>query len=72
MDDFYKMVFLLEELQHAQNNPGFFQDCVILIFQNNIVAKFNKFVLMKLLKKVYTYHSINNIDINKDKIDHIL
>lgn len=65
------MVFLLEELQHAENNPGFFQDCVILTFWNDVVAEFNESFLMKLLGEVYIYNFINNIDINEDKIDYI-
>lgn len=71
MDDFYNMVFLLEKLQYAGNNLSFFQDHVILTFWNDLVAKFNKFFLIKLLEEVHIYNSINNIDINKDKTDHI-
>lgn len=66
------MVFLLEELSYARNNPSFFQDRVILIFRNNIVVEFNKSLLIKLSEEVYTYNSIDNIDINKDKTDYIL
>ena len=35
------MVFPLKELQHAESNTGFFQDCVILTFRNDMVAEFN-------------------------------
>lgn len=65
------MVFPLEELQHAENNPDFFQDCIILIFWNDVVAEFNESLLMKLLGEVYTYNSIDNVDINEDEIDYI-
>lgn len=36
------------------------------------MAKFNKFLLIKFLKKIYVYNLINNIDLNKNKIDYIL
>lgn len=36
-----------------------------------MVAEFNKSLLIKLLKDVHTYNSINSVDINKDRIDHI-
>lgn len=65
------MVFPLKELQHAENNPSFFWDYVILIFQNDLVAKFNKSFLMKLPKKINIYGFVDSIDINKNKTDHI-
>lgn len=71
MDDFYNMVFLLEKLPYARNNSSFFQDCIILIFRNNIVVEFNKSLLIKLSEEVYIYNSVDNIDINEDKTDHI-
>ena len=71
MDDFYNIVFPLKELQHAGNNPGFFQDCVILTFQNDVMAEFNKSFLMKLPGEIHIYDSIHTVDINKDETDHI-
>ena len=71
MDDFYNMVFPLEELQHAGNNPGFFRDRVILTFRNDVVAEFNESLLMKLPGEVHTYDSVDSVDINEDETDHI-
>ena len=71
IDDFYNLVFPPEELQHAANNPGFFRDCVILTFRNNVVAEFNKSLLMKLPGKVHTYDSVDSVDINEGETDHI-
>ena len=71
IDDVYNIIFLLEELQHAGNNSGFFWDRVILTFRNDVVAEFNKSLLMKLPRAVHTYNSVDNVDINEDKIDHI-
>ena len=71
MDDFYNMVFPLEELQHAGNNPGFFRYCVILTFRNDVVAEFNESLLMKLLGEVHTYDFVDSVDINEDETDHI-
>lgn len=65
------MVFPLEELQDAENNPGLFRDSVILTFWNNVVAELNKSLLMKLPGNVHTYDFVNSININEDKIDHI-
>lgn len=36
-----------------------------------MVIKFNKSLLTKLFKDVHIYDSIDNVDINKDKTDHI-
>lgn len=71
IDDFYNQVFPLEELQYAGNNSSFFWDCIILNFWNDIVAEFNESFLIKLLKKIHIYNSINNVDINEDKTDYI-
>lgn len=65
------MIFLLEELQNARNNPGFFQDGVIFTFWKNVVAELNKSLLMKLPREIHTYHFVNSINMNKDKTDHI-
>ena len=65
------MVFPLEELQHAGNNPGFFRDRVILPFRNNVVAEFNESLLMKLPGEVHTYDSVDSDDINENETDHI-
>lgn len=35
------------------------------------MAKFNKFSLIKLLREVYIYNFVDNVDINKDKTDNI-
>ena len=66
MDNFYNMVFLLEELEYARNNLGFFE-----IVRNNVVAKFNKSFFIKLPREVHIYNSMNTDDINKNKTDHI-
>ena len=71
MDDFYNLVFPLEKLRHAANNLGFFQDCVILTFRNDVVAEFNESLLMKLPGEVHTYDSVDSVDINEDETDHI-
>ena len=67
---FYKSVFPWEELQQAGNNPGFFRDRVILTFWNDVVAKFNKSLLIKLPGEVHTYDSVDSVDINEDETDH--
>lgn len=36
-----------------------------------MVAEFNKFLLIKLLEKIYINDFIDNIDINKDKTNYI-
>ena len=71
MNDFYNMIFLLKELQHAGSNSSFFWDHIILTFRNDLVAKFNKSLLMKLLGEIYTYNFIDSVDINEDKTNHI-
>lgn len=71
MNEFYKSIFPQEELQQARNNPGFFWDWVILTFRNDVVAEFNKSLLTKLPGEVYTYDSVDSMDINKDETDHI-
>ena len=67
INDFYKSVFPLEELQQAENNPGFFRDRVILTFCNDVLAEFNESLLMKLSGDVYTYDSVDSVDINQDE-----
>ena len=71
MNDFYNLIFPQEELQRAGNNPGFFQDCVILTFRNDVVAEFNESLLIKLPGEIHTYDSIDTVDINEDETDHI-
>lgn len=36
------------------------------------MAEFNKSLLIKLLRKIHIYNFVDSIDINEDKIDHIL
>ena len=36
-----------------------------------MVAEFNKSLLIKLPKEVHTYDSVNSVDVNKDRTDHI-
>ena len=64
-------MFILEELQHAGNNLGFFRDRVILTFRNNVVAEFNECLLIKLPREVNTYDSVDSMDVNEDGTDHI-
>ena len=71
MNDFYNSIFPQEELQRAGNNPGFFRDRVILTFRNDVVAEFNESLLLKLPGEIHTYDSIDTVDINEDKTDHI-
>lgn len=71
MNDFYNSVFPQEELEQAGNNPGFFRDRVILTFRNDVVAEFNESLLLKLPGEVHTYDSMDSIDINEDKTDHL-
>ena len=35
------------------------------------MAKFNEFFLIKLPEKVHIYNSVESVDINKDRTDHI-
>ncbi len=71
MNDFYESVFPLGELQQARNNPVFFRDHVILTFRNDVVAEFNESLLTKLPGDVHTYDSVDSVDINEDRTDHI-
>lgn len=49
----------------------FFQNHVILIIQNDVVAEFNKSFLIKLPGEVYIHNYIGSINMNEDKIHHI-
>ena len=71
MNNFYKSVFSLRELQQAWNNPVFFRDRVILTFRNNVVVEFNESLLTKLPGDVHTYNFVDSMDINEDGTDHI-
>lgn len=72
MNDFYNIVFFLEEVQYAGNNLGFFGNCVIHTFWNDVVPEFNESFLIKLPGEVHTYDSVNSVDVNENRIDHIL
>lgn len=69
--EFYKLVFPNQELQLARNNCIFFQDRVILNFCNNVVSKFDKSLLTKFPGNAHIYDSIDNININKNRTNHI-
>lgn len=71
MNDFYNMIFPLKELEYAGNYPGLFRDYIILTFWNDVLAEFNKSLLIELLGEIHIYDFIDNIDINEDNMDHI-
>lgn len=71
INNFYNLVFPYEKFQQAGNNSGFFEDCAIFTFYNDVVTELNKSLLLKLLEEVHTYNFVDSVDINKDKTDHI-
>lgn len=49
----------------------FFWNYVILTFWNNMVAEYNKSFLIKLQREIHTFNSVDSININENKTDHI-
>lgn len=72
IDDFYKPVYLRKKIQQARHNPCFFRDCLSLTYQDNLVAKLNKSLLMKLPKEVHIYNSVDSVDIKKNETSYTL
>lgn len=59
------------ELEDASENSTFFRDQAILTFRNDVLADYNQTLLGKLPEELHTYDSIDAVEDNAEKQQHL-